>query len=295
MSEAMAGASGRRRVSLPIVRATLGEALGRKIVLSGWIASAVLVVLFGIAFFFLYPQMERSSRALVAQSVVLGGVLTILGLYVGSFLAAFLAIMLAAGSVSSEADSGVLQAVVVRPIPRWRWYVERWAGLVAMSVSYVVVMTLAILLVARLISGYEPGSLLGLLALLAAQVTFLVTVGMLISCRLSSVATGVVLVLYFGIAWLGGFIGWIGNLAQRPELSTIGTVVSLLAPSDELWKAASSYAVPQGLPVLAGTDGPLGLPFLSTLEPSPWFIGWALLLTVGLLALGVRAFSRRDL
>lgn len=295
MSAAVAGTGGRRLVGLPIVRATLGEALGRKIVLWGWIASAVLVVLFGIAFFFLYPQMERSSRSLVAESVVLGGVLTILGLYVGSFLAAFLAIMLAAGSVSSEVDSGVLQAVVVRPLPRWRWYVERWIGLVAMSVAYVVVMTLAMLLVARLISGYEPGSLLGLLALLAAQVTFLVTVGMLISCRLSSVATGVVLVLYFGIAWLGGFIGWIGNLAQRSELSTIGTVVSLLAPSDELWKAASSYAVPQGLSALAGTDGPLGLPFLSTLEPSPWFIGWALLLTVGLLVLGVRAFSRRDL
>ncbi|HET7723166.1 MAG TPA: ABC transporter permease subunit [Propionibacteriaceae bacterium] len=280
---------------LPIVRATLGEALGRKIVLWGWIASAVLVVLFGIAFFFLFPQMERSSRGLVAQSVVLGGVLTILGLYVGSFLAAFLAIMLAAGSVSSEADSGVLQAVVVRPLPRWRWYLERWAGLVAMSSAYVVVLTLAMLLVARLISGYEPGSLVGLLALLVAQVTFLVTVGMLISCRLSTVATGVVLVLYFGIAWLGGFIGWIGNLAQRSELSTIGTVVSLLAPSDELWKGASSYAVPQGLSALAGTDGPLGLPFLSTLEPSPWFVGWALLLTLGLLALGMRVFSRRDL
>ncbi len=279
---------------LPIVRATLGEALGRKIVLWGWIASAVLVVLFGIAFFFLYPQIERQSRTFVAENVLFGGVLTILGLYVGSFLAAFLAIMLAAGSVSSEADSGVLQAVVVRPLPRWRWYLERWAGLVAMSVAYVVVMTLAMLLVARLISGYEPGSLLGLLALLAAQVTFLVTVGMLISCRLSSVATGVVLVLYFGIAWLGGFIGWIGNLAQRSELSTIGTVVSLLAPSDELWKGASSYAIPQGL-VGLGTDGPLGLPFLSTLQPSPWFIGWALLLTVGLLALGMRAFTRRDL
>jgi Cu-processing system permease protein len=282
-------------VRLPIVRATLGEALGRKIVLWGWIASAVLVVLFGIAFFFLYPQMARQSRTLVAESVLLGGVLTILGLYVGSFLAAFLAIMLAAGSVSSEADSGVLQAVVVRPLPRWRWYLERWAGLVAMSVAYVVVMTLAMLLVARIISGYEPGSLLGLLALLAAQVTFLVTVGMLVSCRLSSVATGVVLVLYFGIAWLGGFIGWIGSLAQRSELATIGTVVSLLAPSDELWKGASSYAVPQGLPVGLGTDGPLGLPFLSTLEPSPWFVGWALLLTVGLLALGMLTFSRRDL
>ncbi|MHB1008564.1 MAG: ABC transporter permease subunit [Propionibacteriaceae bacterium] len=281
---------------LPIVRATLGEAFGRRIVLWGWVSSVLLVALFAVGFVFLYDQIsDDESLAATAQRVVIGGVLTILGLYVGSFLSAFLSMMLAAGSVSADVDSGVLQAVVVRPLPRWRWYLERWAGLVTMSVVYVVVLTLAVLLVAHLVSGYQPVSIAALLALLALQVTFLVTVGMLLSCRLSSVATGVVLFLYFGIAWLGGFIGWIGTVAEKTELGTIGTVVSLLAPSDELWKAASSYALPQGLPVGLGTDGSLGLPFLSTLEPSPWFIGWALLLTAALLALGMRAFTRRDL
>jgi ABC-type transport system involved in multi-copper enzyme maturation permease subunit len=281
-------------MKLAIYRATLGEAFGRKIVLWGWIASALLVGLFGLGLAFLYDRVRQDdSLTTLAQRVLVGGILTILGLYVGSFLSAFLAMMLAAGSVSTEIDSGVLQAVVVRPQPRWRWYLERWFGLVTMAVVYVVVMTLAILLVAKLVSGYEPGSLFGVLAILALQVTLLVTVGMLLSCRLSSVATGVVLFLYFGIAWLGGFIGWIGGLAEKPELTTIGTVVSLVAPSDALWKAASSYAIPLGMPM--GSTGQTDLPFLSTLAPSPWFLGWAGLLTFGLLALGIRAFARRDL
>jgi ABC-type transport system involved in multi-copper enzyme maturation permease subunit len=281
-------------VRLAVYRATLGEALGRKIVLWGWIASALLVGLFGLGLGFLFDKVSRDdSLATLAQRVLVGGILTILGLYVGSFLSAFLAMMLAAGSVSAEIDSGVLQAVVVRPQPRWRWYLERWFGLVSMAVVYVVVMTLAILLVARLVASYEPSSLVGLLAILALQVTLLVTVGMLLSCRLSSVATGVILFLYFGIAWLGGFIGWIGGLAEKPELTTIGTVVSLVAPSDALWKAASSYAVPQGMSM--SSVGSSSLPFLSTLQPSPWFLGWAALLTLAFLALGIRAFSRRDL
>ena len=279
---------------LAVYRATLGEAFGRKIVLWGWIASVLLVGLFGLGLAFLFDRVSRGeSLTTLAQRVLVGGILTILGLYVGSFLSAFLAMMLAAGSVSAEIDSGVLQAVVVRPQPRWRWYLERWFGLVTMSVVYVVVITLAILLVSRLVSAYEPSSLFGLLAILALQVTLLVTVGMLLSCRLSSVATGVVLFLYFGIAWLGGFIGWIGTLAEKPELTTIGTVVSLVAPSDALWKAASSYALPQGMPI--ASTGPTDLPFLSTLQPSPWFLGWAVVLTVAFLALGVRTFSRRDL
>ncbi len=279
---------------LAVYRATLGEALGRKIVLWGWIASVLLVGLFGLGLAFLFDKVSRGeSLTTLAQRVLVGGILTILGLYVGSFLSAFLAMMLAAGSVSAEIDSGVLQAVVVRPQPRWRWYLERWFGLVTMSVMYVVVLTLGILLVSRIISAYEPSSLFGLLGILALQVTLLVTVGMLLSCRLSSVATGVVLFLYFGIAWLGGFIGWIGGLAEKPELTTIGTVVSLVAPSDALWKAASSYALPQGMSL--SSNGPTDLPFLSTLQPSPWFLGWAVVLTIVFLALGVRTFARRDL
>lgn len=277
-----------------IYRATLGEAFGRKIVLFGWIASVLLVGLFGLSLAFMYKQtVGDDSLSKLATRVAVGGILTILGLYVGSFLSAFLAMMLTAGSVSAEIDSGVLQAVVVRPQPRWRWYVERWLGLVTMSVVYVVVLTLGMLLVARLIAAYEPNSLVNLLAIIALQVTLLVSLGMLLSCRLSSVATGVVLFLYFGIAWLGGFIGWIGGIADKPELTTIGTVVSLIAPSDGLWKAASSYAIPLGMPL--STKGAMDLPFLSVLQPSPWFIGWAGLLTAAFLLLGIRSFSRRDL
>jgi len=165
-------------VRLAVYRATLGEALGRKIVLLGWIASALLVGLFGLGLAFLFDKVSQDeSLTTLAQRVLVGGILTILGLYVGSFLSAFLAMMLAAGSVSSEIDSGVLQAVVVRPHPRWRWYLERWFGLVTMSVVYVVVITLAILLVARVVAAYEPSSVFGLLAILALQVTLLVTRG----------------------------------------------------------------------------------------------------------------------
>lgn len=280
---------------MTIFRATLSEALGRRIVLWGWIASGLLVAMFGVAFVFLYREINPSTDlSAMVQHVAIGGIFTILGLYVGSFLSAFLAMTLAAGSVAPEADSGVLQAVVVRPLPRWRWYLERWAGLSTMSAVYVVVMTLALLLVARVVAGYEPSSVLGLLAMLVVQVVFLVTVGMLLSCRLSHVATGVVLFIYFGIAWLGGFIGWIGGLASKSELTAIGTLVTLVAPSDALWKAASSYAVPQGMPSLSG-NGLSDLPFMSSLEPSPWYLAWAVVWTLVLLGLGVRTFSRRDL
>lgn len=275
-------------------RATLGEAMGRRIVLWGWIASGVLVVLFGVAFGFLNTQLVPGTNITsMLQRALVGGIYTILGLYVGSFLSAFLAMTLAAGSVAPEADSGVLQAVLVRPLPRWRWYLERWAGLVTMSVGYVVAITLAIVGVARVVGGYVPVSLLGLLALVSLEVTFLVTVGMLLSCRLSHVATGVVLFIYFGIAWLGGFISWIGGIADTPDLTTIGLVVSLVSPSDALWKAASAYAAPMGMPL----DGNslLDLPFRASLPPSPWFVAWAVVWTLILLALGLRAFSRRDL
>lgn len=281
-------------MSLAIYRFTLAEVVGRKVVTWGLVASAIFLALFAVAFRLLYREIVGQSLADDVQQALVGGVLTVLGLYVTSFLAAFLAMSLAAGSVSADADSGVLQAIVVRPLRRWQWYLGRWAGFSTLIVAYVALMTGAMLLIAWSFSGYRPLSITALIGLMSLQVVFLLTVGMLISCRLSTLATGVVLFFYFGIAWLSGFIGFIGQMAQQAALTQTATAVSLVAPSDALWKAASHFAAPRGVPLGSIADN-VEMPFMSLREPSALFLVWTLVLTVIVLASGVRAFGRRDL
>lgn len=278
---------------LPITRATLAEVVGRKVVTWGLIASAVFLGLLALGFRLLSQQFgDRVSDNV--QVVMAASVLTGLGLYVVSFLASFLAMIVAAGSVGAEADTGVLQAIIVRPIARWQWFVQRWLAFAGLAVVYVVLMTAAVLLIGRIFAGYRPIGVLPLISLMSLQVVFLLTIGMLLSCRLSAMATGVVAFFYFGISWLGGFIGFVGRVFEQSSLATVGTVVSLLAPSDQIWKSASHFAAPKGIP-LGSLGDQVDLPFMSLQQPSPVFIVWACLVTVLALALGARAFTRRDL
>lgn len=283
-------------MNLPILRATIAEAFGRRVVFWGLAASAGFLALFGVAFALLYREITAEGVQDAMETVGMGGILTVLGLYVVSFLASFLALTLAAGSVSAEIESGITQAVAVRPITRWSWYLQRWGGLVMLVAGYVVLMAGAVLLIARVIAGYRASSALALIGFMVIMVTFLVTFGMLVSNRLSAMAAGVLLFCYFGISWLGGFVGFIGTVAQRDSLVDISTAVSLVAPTDGLWRAASFYAVPDGLNIGSFMGGgPTTLPFATFAAPSPLFLTWAGLLGLLLLGAGALGYSRRDL
>lgn len=281
-------------MNLPVLRATIAEAVGRKVVLWGLIASAAFLTLFAVAFYFLFREVSSYEVNDALETALFGGVLTILGLYVASFLSSFLALTLASSSVSAEIDSGVTQAVVVRPLNRRNWYLQRWAGLALMSVAYVILIGGSLLLLARIISEYRPASAFALLGLMAAQAVFLITIGMLASTRLSTMATGVLMFSYFGLSWLGGFVSFIGSVAQRDSLVTTGTAVALIAPSDGIWKAASSYAVPANIN-LATFGDEIQMPFASFTQPAPAYVAWVVVFTVVALGVGVFSFSRRDL
>ncbi|PID53382.1 MAG: hypothetical protein CSB46_08395 [Micrococcales bacterium] len=263
-------------MSTPVLRVTVAEAVGRKVVLWAGIVSLAFVVLFGLAFFFLYREMSSSEFQDALSNAIFGGVLTVLGLYVASFLASFLALTLASSSVTAEVDSGVTQAVAARPITRTSWYLQRWAGLCILSTGFVVILGGVLLIVAAVVADYRPVSAPKLLGLMVLQSVFLISAGMLVSTRLSAMATGVVTFSYFGLSWLGGFVTFIGALAQRDSLTTTGTVVSLLAPSDGIWKAASFFAAPHNINLAA-------------------YLVWVGVFTAVTVLLGCWSYHRRDL
>src|SRR5205823_13818312 len=102
-------------------------------------------------------------------------------------------------------------------------------------------------------------------------------------------------------AWRAGIIEYFGLLLANAPNSTggdallnIGTAVSLLLPSDALWRGASYYLEsPSMLAVLGASRG--GIPFFSTLPPAPPLIWWSVAYVVVVLTGAVLAFRRRDL
>lgn len=97
----------------------------------------------------------------------------------------------------------------------------------------------------------------------------------------------------FGLAWLAGIIGFIGGALSNEAMLNTGTAVSLLIPSDAIWRGASYYIQsPLFLAALGTQDG---IPFAGTSPPAAPLVAWGLLYPLLLLGAAVLPFSRRDL
>src|SRR5437660_1984465 len=293
----------RPRYVLEIARFTLLEAVSRRLVLAGVLISLGYIALFALGFHFAYDKATENSTTPEAQ-LSLGvafATLTLFGVYVVNYLASFLALFLSVAAISGEVDSGTLHAVLARPLRRSEFVVGRWLGYAVMLAAYIVAMTGLVLLIARLIAGYEVPDPLPALLLMLLEGVLLLTLSLFGSTLMPTLANGVVVFTLLGLAWLAGIIEFVGRLLASAPNSTgsdallnIGTAVSLILPSDALWRGASYYLEsPSMLAVLGVARG--GIPFFSSTPPAPALVLWSLGYVVVILAGAVLAFRRRDL
>jgi Cu-processing system permease protein len=240
--------------ALVVARWTVLEARRRRLVLAGVLLSVAFVVLFAVGFYLLYQTQERDLAQAGASGfgpdareelLALSTILVVLGLYGVQFLAALLGLFLGTASVSPEIDSGALHAVLARPLSRLQYLLGRFLALAGLLVAYVVVMSAALLLVARGVTGFQPGDATRVVGLMVLEVLILLAVSLLGSTVLPTLANGVVMLVLFGLAWLGGIIGFVATIPPGNELmANLGTAVSLLLPADAVWRGASFHVLP---------------------------------------------------
>jgi ABC-type transport system involved in multi-copper enzyme maturation permease subunit len=288
---------------LQIARFTLQEAVSRRLILAGVLISLGFIGLYALGFHFAYDKsLENSQSAETRLSLgVAFATLTLFGVYVVNYLASFLALFLSVAAVSGEVDSGTLHAVMARPLRRSEFVIGRWLGYGCMISVYILAMTGLVLLLAWLIAGYEVPNPVPALLLMLLEGMLLLTLSLFGSTIMPTLANGVVVFTLLGLAWLAGIIEFIGRLLTTASDSTggdallnIGTAVSLLLPSDALWRGASYYLESPSLLVALGTARG-AVPFFSPLPPPAALIWWSLGYVVVVLMGAVLAFRGRDL
>jgi ABC-type transport system involved in multi-copper enzyme maturation permease subunit len=296
---------------LVVARWTFLEARRRKLLLAGVVLSIAFVMVFALAFTLLYHNQQHGLQTGQAQLsgpdgglapretlLFVSTILVVLGLYGVQFLAALLALFLGVASVSPEVDSGTLHAVLARPLSRLEYLLGRFLALAGMLVGYVVVMSGALLLTARVVAGYQAADTTRVVGLMILQVLVLLAVSLLGSTVLPTLANGIVMLALFGLAWLGGIVQFISTIPPGNDLmANLGTAVSLLLPADAVWRGASYHLMPPSLLVASSLvgQGDIELPFASTAPMAPAMLAWALAYPAACIGLAVAAFRRRDL
>ena len=278
-----------RRV-LTICHLTLSEARRRRIVTAALICAAVFLAVFGTALFFAHAEIVRDAKTSFLERQGTLTILTLFGLYAANFLSVLLAVLLPVDALSGEIDSGVMQTLAAKPIRRADIVLGKWLGHGLIVSAYLTVLCTGVLVIMRVIAHFSPINIARALPLMLLEVMLLVSISIAGGTRLSTVTNGIAALGFFGIAFVGGLVELIGGLTGIQSAKTIGIVISLVSPSDSMWRLASYYLQP---PVVRDL---VQVPFFaSAAVPSPLMVCWAAGYVVVAMVYAVRSFERRPL
>jgi ABC-type transport system involved in multi-copper enzyme maturation permease subunit len=278
---------------LTLAGLTLREAARRKVLRALAALTFALLALSAWGFSRLGAELESglgltSGEARLVASQVLN--LVMFGL---SLIAALGTAFLAGPTLAGEIESGQALAVLARPVRRTAVLLGKWLGLVAFGSGFVAVAGLAQFLVVRLTVGYWPPDPVAGLALLAAQTTVLLTLGLLLSTVISPMASGIVAVGLFGATWIAGVVGGVGEALGNEGVARVGTVSRMLLPTDGLWRGAMHAFQDPSVWSQFGVE--MASPFLSQAPLTATYLAWAALWVLMVGGLAALSFGRRDI
>ena len=105
----------------------------------------------------------------------------------------------------------------------------------------------------------------------------------------STITNGMMAFGLYGFAFIGNWIEQIGTFASNVTARNVGTVSSLVMPTESLWNLASYQMQPSIMRELTVT------PFSPVSVPSTAMVWWAIGYIVVAMAIGLRAFRHRAL
>ncbi|HET8569023.1 MAG TPA: ABC transporter permease subunit [Candidatus Limnocylindria bacterium] len=282
--------------ALVVARLVVREVLRRRLVLALLALTLVAIVLTAWGFSRIPTLTTRGVPIGDVQVKAISAFLLILVMFMFSNVLALSAVFIAAPSISGDVESGIAQAVLSRPLPRAAFVIGKWLGLALLVAAYAVLAALIELLVVNAVVGYAPPRPLELLLFLFAEGLVLLTLGTLLSTRLSGMVGGVIALVLFGMAWLGGIVGGIGSAFENDVVEGVGIATKLVLPTDALWRGAVWALQPEALRAGGAAFGPAAAanPFYQPSAPPAAYLVWCGLWTAGMLALAVWSFDRRE-
>lgn len=215
-----------------------------------------------------------------------------LSMFATLFLGVVLAVFLTLGVVRGDAERGLLQPLVVRPVSRAELLLGRLGAAAVVCTAYVTCMYTALLLVTGLIGHWWPDRIVLPAVELAVGVITVAALSLLGSVYLTSTANGIAVFIVFGSGLVAGLLGSIGEALGSGTLKTAAHVVSWALPFEALYQDGL-HAITEHT-ALAGFILKLG-PFGGAHAAGAWLGVWVAGYVAAVVGLALAGFARRDL
>ena len=282
---------------LTIARFTLIEASRRRLLLTVAILTVAMVAFTGWGFSRV-ATLSCDGQPCPDQEIKFASAfLVILVIYMFNIVLAMSSVFVAAPAIAGEIESGLALAILPRPIRRSEVILGKWLGLGLLVTAYAAATAALEFAVVDLITGYLPPHPVEAILYLVGEALILLTLAILISTRLASMAGGVISIVVFGMAWIAGVSEAIGLAFQNVTMTNVGVAMSLILPTDALWRGAIFSLEPNALLTVGGTARRAASinPFFVVAPPPTAHLVWAAGWVIVVLGLAVFSFNRRDL
>jgi len=279
------------RSVIEIARLTFLEARMRKMLWAIVLLGIAFLALYAVGFHLIYADLRTHMLGGAARLLEPTNFFVLAGLYAVNFLVVMLAVLTSVDTIAGEIASGAIQTIVTKPLRRWHVVAGKWLGLALMLAAFTIVMCAALMLIVKLEADYNVRNPVQAIGLIVLEGLIVLTLSILGGTRLSTLTNGVVVFMLYGLAFIAGWIEQIGSMMRSEAAVNIGIAVSLLMPSEAMWKRAAYLLQPPFLREL-GLDT---TPFGAASAPSEAMVVYAMGYTVLALALAISAFSKRDL
>jgi Cu-processing system permease protein len=280
--------------ALTVMRYALRESTRRRVFAVVLVLTVCFLGLYALGANYAFDQTEQLAEGTALDDQVLTGS-TLLGLamFTTLFLGVVLAVFLTLSAVRGDAERGLLQPLVVRPLGRSALLAGRFAAAGAVCALYVAVVYASTVLITGGAGGWWPDEPFAAGIGLVVGVLTIAALSLLGSVLLSANANGIAVFMAFGAGLAAGLLGQIGDALAVETLEDVAQAVSWVLPFEALYQqglhgltsettGATSFVVQLGPFGGAQESGPLLW---------PWTLVW-----LGLVGAAARAaFARRDL
>jgi ABC-2 type transport system permease protein len=285
---------------LVIAGYALQESLRRRVLPIVLLLTAVFLGLYGFGVYKAYDAIDPfqretigASNVLIDARVLFSATLFGLSMFGVLFLATVLAIFFTHAVVRGDAERGLLQPLVVRPVGRRSVLAGRFLAAVAACSLYVALVYAGSLLITYWVTGWWPDRIVQPAVELAAAVTVIVAISLVGSVFFTAVANGIAVFMIFGAGLVAGLLGQIGEALNSDSLKTIAKVSSWVLPFEALYQDALNAitAETEGFTKAALSLGPFGGAEAAGIALAPFVLGYLAVLAV----IAIGGFVRRDL
>ena len=277
-----------------LARFAMKEALRRRVFHVVALLTAGFLTLYGLGVWQAFKiTSDLGGGFNVDPDTVVGSTMLGLAMFGTLFLGVVLAVFLTLGTIRGDAERGLLQPLLVRPVSRRDVLLARLLAAGAVTALYVLVVYLAAWLLTGVVGGWWPERWLTPPLGLMAAVVIITALSLAGSVFLGSSANGIFAFMAFGAGLVAGLLGQIGEALGSGTLTDVADIVAYALPFEALYQTSLGQltAGTAGFERYAIELGPLG----GAREGTAWLLVWPPLYLVAVTALAVAAFKRADL